>query len=111
MKLLVSFLAKDYEQAKFSDIINGLDGLTKGIIYPYFDSKEDIFIEVVKNIGMRKKTLFDDVKFSKELTGSEKITNPIYLDIDNENMEQIVSISPIIFKKSICYSLLGASFQ
>lgn len=41
------FLAKGYEQTRISDIINGLDGLTKGAIYHYFDSKEDIFNGVV----------------------------------------------------------------
>ena len=88
------FLEKGYEHTRISDIIDGLDGLTKGAIYHYFDSKEDIFNEVVKNIGMRNKVVFDAVKFSKDLTGSEKITKIISLSLDNENTEQIVSISP-----------------
>lgn len=102
------FLAKGYEQTRISDIINGLDGLTKGAIYHYFDSKEDIFNEVVKNIGMRNKILFDGVKFSKELTGSEKITKLISLSIDNENMEQIVSISPNLVNSP---KLLASGFK
>ena len=37
------FLEKGYKQTRISDIINGLDGLTKGAIYHHFESKEDIF--------------------------------------------------------------------
>ena len=75
------FLTKGYEQTTISDIINGLDGLTKGAIYHHFESKEDIFEAVVKNIGLQNKLIFDKIKFSKNITGSEKIT-------------QIVTISP-----------------
>lgn len=71
------FLTKGYEQTTISDIINGLDGLTKGAIYHHFESKEDIFEAVVKNI-----------------TGSEKITQLVSISLANTNMETIVTISP-----------------
>ena len=63
------FLTKGYEQTTISDIINGLDGLTKGAIYHHFESKEDIFEAVVKNIGLQNKLIFDKIKFSKNITG------------------------------------------
>ena len=88
------FLKNGYEKTKLSDIINGLDGLTKGAIYHYFDSKEDIFNEVANNIGKQNKSIFDAIKYSNDINGSEKITKLVSLSIDNEIMETITSITP-----------------
>ena len=88
------FLKNGYEKTKLSDIINGLDGLTKGAIYHYFDSKEDIFNEVANNIGKQNKSIFDAIKYSNDIKGSEKITKLVSLSINNEIMETITSITP-----------------
>lgn len=88
------FLKNGYEKTKLSDIINGLDGLTKGAIYHYFDSKEDIFNEVANNIGKQNKSIFDAIKYSNNINGSEKITKLVSLSINNEIMETITSITP-----------------
>lgn len=88
------FLTKGFEQTRISDIINGLDGLTKGAIYHYFESKEDIFEAVVKKIGLQNKIIFDKIKFSKDITASEKITQLVSLSIANDNMDAITTISP-----------------
>ena len=52
------FLTQGCEKTKIADIINGLDGLTKGAIYHYFDSKEDIFNAVVEGIGSQNVDFF-----------------------------------------------------
>ena len=88
------FLEKGYKQTRISDIIKGLDGLTKGAIYHHFESKEDIFEAVVKNIGLKNTLIFDKIKFADNMTGSEKITNLISLGLDNDNLETITTISP-----------------
>lgn len=88
------FLKNGYEKTKLSDIINGLDGLTKGAIYHYFDSKEDIFNEVANNIGKQNKSIFDAIKYSNDINGSEKIIKLVSLSINNEIMETITSITP-----------------
>lgn len=88
------FLKNGYEKTKLSDIINGLDGLTKGAIYHYFDSKEDIFNEVANNIGKQNESIFDAIKYSNDINGSEKITKLVSLSINNEIMETITSITP-----------------
>ena len=41
------FLEKGYDNTSIQDIINGLGGLTKGVIYHHFKSKEDIFGNVM----------------------------------------------------------------
>lgn len=88
------FLEKGYKQTRISDIIKGLDGLTKGAIYHHFESKEDIFEAVVKNIGLKNTLIFDKIKFADNMTGSEKITKLISLGLDNDNLETITTISP-----------------
>lgn len=100
------FLKNGYEKTKLSDIINGLDGLTKGAIYHYFDSKEDIFNEVANNIGKQNESIFDAIKYSNDINGSEKITKLVSLSINNEIMETITSITP----KLILSPKLLASF-
>lgn len=86
------FLTKGYEKTTISDIINGLDGLTKGAMYHYFDSKEEIFDEVVKQIGLPNKTLLDQIKYDGSLDASSKISKIISLSIGNETMDTITSI-------------------
>jgi len=88
------FMTKGYEKTRISDIINGLDGLTKGAVYHYFDSKEDIFNEVVKRIGYQNKAIVDEIKYAKDLNGREKISKLISVAIGNTNMDVITSISP-----------------
>lgn len=88
------FLEKGYKETRISDIINGLDGLTKGAIYHHFESKEDIFEAVVKNIGLKNTLIFDKIKFADNMTGSEKITKLISLGLNNDNLETITTISP-----------------
>ena len=88
------FMTKGYEKTRISDIINGLDGLTKGAVYHYFDSKEDIFNEVVKRIGYQNKAIFDEIKYAKDLNGREKISKLISVAIGNTNMDVITPISP-----------------
>lgn len=41
------FLEKGYDNTSLQDIIDGLGGLTKGVIYHHFDSKHDILKNIV----------------------------------------------------------------
>lgn len=88
------FLTKGYEETRISDIINGLDGLTKGAIYHYFDSKEDIFNAVVSEIGNKNIQLFDEIKNDNKLSGTEKLSKIVKSSFDNENMATITDMSP-----------------
>lgn len=88
------FLTKGYEETRISDIINGLDGLTKGAIYHYFDSKEDIFNAVVSEIGNKNIQLFNEIKNDNKLNGAEKLSKIVKSSFDNENMATITDMSP-----------------
>lgn len=88
------FLTKGYDETRISDIINGLDGLTKGAIYHYFDSKEDIFNEVVSEIGNKNLIIFDKIKNDETLNATEKLSKLIDVSFYNENMNVITDMSP-----------------
>lgn len=88
------FLSKGYDETRISDIINGLDGLTKGAIYHYFDSKEDIFNEVVSEIGNKNLIIFDKIKNDETLNAKEKLSRLIEVSFYNENMNTITDMSP-----------------
>ena len=88
------FLTKGYEEMRISDIINRLDGLTKGAIYHYFESKEDIFNSVVNEIGNKNIQIFDEIKRDKSLNGVEKLIKIVKSSFGNENMETITYMSP-----------------
>ena len=88
------FLTKGYEETRISDIIDGLDGLTKGAIYHYFQSKEDIFDSVITEIGNKNIQIFAEIKKDKKLNGAEKLIKIVESSFGNENMKTIKDMSP-----------------
>lgn len=42
------FLEKGYDNTSIQDIVNGLDGMTKGAIYQHFNSKFEIFETIIE---------------------------------------------------------------
>lgn len=68
------FLEKGYDNTTIQDIIDGLDGMTKGVIYHHFSSKLEIF-----------DTLMDSrssIDFSGD-TGFEKLQNGLKSSFDD----------------------------
>lgn len=88
------FLTKGYEETRISDIIDGLDGLTKGAIYHYFQSKEDIFDSVITEIGNKNIQIFAEIINDKKLNGAEKLIKIVESSFGNENMKTIKDMSP-----------------
>ena len=65
------FLEKGYDNTTVQDIIDQLGGLTKGVIYHHFDSKEAIFNQVLKN--KYEVNDIDSIESMENLSGFEKI--------------------------------------
>ena len=70
------FYMKGYDKTSIQDIVNELDGLTKGAIYHHFKSKEEILD------ALNKKVFFDNnpftsVKKRDDLNGLEKLREAI----------------------------------
>lgn len=66
------FIEKGYEQTSISDIVSGLDGLTKGAVYHHFESK----YQIIKELAYRfipNQTILNQIDTNSSLTGLQKI--------------------------------------
>lgn len=66
------FTEKGYEKTTIQDIVNELDGLSRGAIYHHFASKEAIVDGVIKRLLPEKKYI-EAISNRQDLNGLEKI--------------------------------------
>lgn len=66
------FVEKGYEKTTIQDIVNGLDGLSRGAIYHHFSSKEAIVDEVIDRM-LPNTQYVTELSQEKGLNGLEKI--------------------------------------
>lgn len=65
------FLEKGYDATTIQDIIDGLGGLTKGVIYHHFKSKEDIFNQLMAAIAKQSEEEFQKLGNLTDLNSLE----------------------------------------
>lgn len=66
------FTEKGYDKTSIQDIVNGLDGLTRGAVYHHFDSKEDILIAVIQTL-VPQSDYIDKMIPDKSSSGRDKL--------------------------------------
>jgi AcrR family transcriptional regulator len=88
------FVTKGFENTRVSDIIEGLDGLTKGAVYHYFSSKEDIFEAFAEEMGQRNSELYDSILYDTSLKGNEKLTKFVNFGLNNDTVEVMMKLTP-----------------
>ncbi len=88
------FLEKGYDNTSLQDIINELEGLTKGAIYHHFKSKEEIFDAVATKLGEANGQFFIDMKNNTTLTGAEKLKQVLVLNVFSEASATLLDIVP-----------------
>lgn len=88
------FLEKGYDNTSLQDIINELEGLTKGAIYHHFKSKEDIFDVVATRLGETNGQYFLDMRNNTTLTGAEKLKQVLVLNVFSESSATLIDIVP-----------------
>ena len=70
---LALFCSKGYDATTIQDIVDGLDGMTKGAIYHHFKSKEEIFDAAFERamapVAKRRRAAFE----RDDLTGAQKL--------------------------------------
>ena len=70
---LALFCSKGYDATTIQDIVDGLDGMTKGAIYHHFKSKEEIFDaafdRAMAPVDVRRRSTFE----RRDLTGVQKL--------------------------------------
>ena len=93
------FFEKGYENTSLQDIVNNLDGLTKGAVYHHFSSKDDI-LDAIEDKLLVENNPFKKVLVYSELTGIELIKKAFLLGIDDQEQQYYNKISMKIWRQS-----------
>ncbi len=88
------FIEKGYDNTSLQDIINELEGLTKGAIYHHFKSKEEIFDAAATKIGNANGEIFYEMRANTTLTGAQKLKEVIRQNICSDASSKIIEIVP-----------------
>lgn len=73
------FLEKGFDQTTIQDIVDGLDGLTRGAVYHHFKSKEDIMNALIERMFLENNP-FISLKNRNDLNGLQKMKMAIALN-------------------------------
>lgn len=89
------FLEKGYDRTTIQDIVDGLDGLTKGAVYHHFKSKEEIMGAVGDRMFFENNP-FEAVRARGDLNGLEKLREAVRLNqADEARTRMTVQAVPI----------------
>ena len=77
------FLEKGYDNTTIQDIVNELDGLSKGAVYHHFKSKEEI-MDAVGDRMFSANNPFEAVRNRSDLNGLQKLQEAIRLNQSDE---------------------------
>ena len=69
------FAQKGYELTSIQDIVDNLDGLTKGAIYHHFRSKEEILDAAMERAMAPAMAAIDAARDERGMTGAQKVQN------------------------------------
>ena len=79
------FLKKGFDNTSIQDIINGLGGLTKGVIYHHFESKQEILQSIIKENNQ------EILNYNwRGDTGLEKIQNSLMDAFSNFEQQRLI---------------------
>lgn len=91
------FYEKGYDNTTIQDIIDGLGGLTKGVIYHHFKSKQDILESVMDSLGVSNGQSKWYENWQGE-TGLEKIKLQILKSLQNFERYAILYSAEVLLK-------------
>jgi len=77
---LRTFQEKGYEAATILDIVDNMDGLTRGAFYHHFKSKEELLSAICERI-FENINPFDKVRTEKSLNGVEKLREALKINM------------------------------
>lgn len=83
------FLEKGYDNTTIQDIVDHLDGLTKGAVYHHFKSKEEI-MDAVGDRMFTANNPFEKVRRRTDLNGLQKLQEAIRLNQSDEDRTSMV---------------------
>ena len=103
------FLEKGYENTTIQDIVDELDGLTKGAVYHHFKSKEEI-MDAVGDRMFEENNPFEAVMGRNDLNGLEKIREMIRLNqSDRDRQDMNIQSIPILKNPRVLAGIIDAN--
>lgn len=90
------FVEKGYEKTTIQDIVNELDGLSRGAIYHHFRSKEEIIDGVVRRRIPDSKYI-DEISRRTDLNGLEKMQHLLLETLFNKEVGESFQLSYSLF--------------
>lgn len=94
------FNEKGYKQTSIQNIVDLLDGLTKGAVYHHFRSKEAILDELMRAF-MPSNEILSSIRSDDSLTGLEKIQQ-LFLDaMFHVDVQKFLPLSPLLVKEPL----------
>lgn len=91
------FLEKGYEHTTIQDIVDALEGLSKGAIYHHFKSKDEIVDAVCEKV-FSENNWFSTLKEDKNLNGLQKIQKLFSNSIADNTQIQMLPITSSLLK-------------
>ena len=88
------FLEKGYDNTTIQDIVNELDGLSKGAVYHHFKSKEDILIAVTDRMTMESNQGLAKIRDASAMNGKEKLQEIFKASINRPVQNDIFTVAP-----------------
>ncbi len=94
------FLEKGYEQTTVQDIVDNLDGLSRGAIYHHFKSKEEIVDTVIRNTMLEGESFLNGnyEKGKRDYTALDKLKNMILVSFQQGERQDVLWESEALLK-------------
>lgn len=103
------FLEKGYDNTTIQDIVNELDGLSRGAVYHHFKSKEEI-MDAVGDRMFNENNPFEAVINRKDLNGLQKLKEMVRLNqSDKARMDMNKQSMPILKNPRVLAGMLESN--
>ena len=78
------FLEKGYDQTTIQDIVDNLEGMTRGAVYHHFKSKDEIMEALIHQMFLENNP-FDELRKRKDLNGLQKLKLAVTMNQSNQD--------------------------
>lgn len=105
------FLEKGYDNTTIQDIVDHLDGLTKGAVYHHFKSKEEI-MDAVGDRMFAANNPFEKVRGRSDLNGLQKLREAIRLNqSDADRTDIVIQSIPITRNPKLLVEMIESNLR
>lgn len=105
------FLEKGYDNTTIQDIVDQLDGLTKGAVYHHFKSKEEI-MDAVGDRMFAANNPFEKVRGRSDLNGLQKLREAIRLNqSDADRTDMVIQSIPITRNPKLLVEMIESNLR